>query len=368
MSEATIGRSWVRLVELDRARLSLPWFGALLLGLTMLVAAFFLYRLFDYRIFFDASHRLLTGSGLYPSQTQLLQRTRDYYVYPPLVALIDVPLAQLPFAVAGPLYAFGAIAALVAALRVCGVTDRRCYIVLLLTVPVLQSVGLGTVEPFLVLALALAWRYRDRNWLGSAPLGLAIAAKLFLWPVLLWLLLTGRIRRTAETVAATGAAVLLPWALLGFHELTWYPTVLRLLVKTEQTTSWALPSIGVSITIVASTVAIYAASRSTTDGDRRAFSLSVVACLLVSPLVWLHYYVILIVPISVASRRFSALWVVPALAFWPFTDSHDNLAVKAWGLAVLAAVTVLTLRRRNRASDAPFGVANRAGNDTKPRT
>jgi len=77
MSEATIGRSRVRFVELDRARLSLPWFGALAVGVTMLVAAFFLYRPFDYRVFFDAGHRLLAGGDLYPSHAQLLQRTRE---------------------------------------------------------------------------------------------------------------------------------------------------------------------------------------------------------------------------------------------------------------------------------------------------
>jgi alpha-1,2-mannosyltransferase len=247
----------------------------------------------------------------------------------------------------------------VAALRVCGVTDRRCYIAVLLAIPVLQTIGLGTIEPLLVLALALAWRYRDRGLLGTVPLGFAIAAKLFLWPVVLWLVVTGRIRRSVETVAAALGMLFVPWALLGFHELTSYPHMLQLLVKTEQATSWAFPFSGlfganVLAADLATVVILVAVSRSG-DGDRRAFSVSVLACLLVSPLVWLHYYVVLVVPIALASRRFSPVWLVPALVPWPFTDSHAELSVKVWAYAVLAIVALLTLLRQGTPAVLPLG-------------
>jgi hypothetical protein len=336
-------------MQLERTNLSLRSFAALAVGVVVLAVAFDLYHLFDFRIFFDASHRLLAGRDLYPSRAELYARTRDYYVLPPVVAFLCVPLSYLPFAVAGTLYAVGMIAALGAALRICGVTDKRCYIVLLFTMPVLQTVGLGTIEPLLVLALALAWRYRDRKLLGTVPLGFAIAAKLFLWPVLLWLVLTGRIRRSVETAAVTLGMILVPWGVIGFHELTWYPHMLQLLVKTEQEKSWALPSSSLfGATLLAAdiaTVAIILAVSRSVDGDRKAFSASVVACLLLSPLVWLHYYVVLLVPIALARRRFSWLWVVPALAIWPFTDSHANLGVKVWAYVLLAVIALFTLTR-----------------------
>jgi hypothetical protein len=335
-------------MDLEHSRLSRGRFTALAVGLLMLIAAFHLYRLFDFRIFFDASHRLLAGKDLYPTRAQLYARTRDYYVLPPLVAFLSVPFSLLPFTLAGSLYALSMIAALAASLRICGVTDKRCYIALLLSMPVLQTIGLGTVEPLLVLALALAWRDRDRKLLGSVPLGFAIAAKLFLWPLLLWLLFTGRIRRSFETVAAVFVAILLPWAVIGFHQFTWYPHVLELLVKTEQATGWGLPSSTLfGATVVAADaiacVIVFAVSRSS-DGDRKAFTAAVLACLLLSPLVWLHYYVVLVVPIALASRRFSWLWVVPALAIWPYTGSHDLLAVKLSAYALLAIVALFTLR------------------------
>jgi hypothetical protein len=343
-------------------RLSLGWFALLTLGVVMLAAAFASYHLFDFRIFFDASHRLLAGQDLYPTAAEVDARTRDYYVLPPVVAFLSVPLSYLPFAVAGALWALASVIALVAAVRLCGVTDHRCYVALLFSLPVLQTVGLGTIEPFLVLALALGWRYRDRAWLGTVPLGFAIAAKLFLWPVLLWLLLTRRLRRSAETAVAVVATLFVPWAALGFHELTWYPHMLRLLVKTEQVTSWALPSSSFGAVVLVADAAAVAAlvvlSRSV-DGDRRAFSAAVIACLLVSPLVWLHYYVVLVVPIAVASRRFSWLWLVLVAALWPFTESHSSLAVKLWGYGVLAAVAAVTLTRVGAAGRASVGL--RAG-------
>ena len=242
-------------------------------------------------------------------------------MYPPAAAFAFAPLSLLPFAVAGVLYTSAAVAALLGAMRILGVRDPRCYIVLLFWMPVLQAVGLGTIGPFLVLALALAWRYRDRPLLGTVPLALAIAAKFFLWPLLLWYLVTGRFRRAVEVTVAAGAIVLLPWAALGFRDLTWYPHVLRLLVDNERRTSWSTASLfgsGVSPAVVvvevASLALVVVAARGR-ERDRRVFSAAVLASLLLSPLVWIHYYVVLLVPVALASRRFSVLWVLPVLAF-----------------------------------------------------
>ncbi|MDX6408477.1 MAG: alpha,2-mannosyltransferase, partial [Gaiellaceae bacterium] len=140
--------------------------GVLTLVLTTL--AFRTYQLFDFRVFWEAGHRLLTGARLYPDEASLNADTRDYYVYPPVVALIFAPLSMLPYGVAAVVYAIASVAAILASLRLIGVTDWRCYAVLPLWMPVLQAVGLGTVGPFLALSLALAWRFRDRRFAGGA--------------------------------------------------------------------------------------------------------------------------------------------------------------------------------------------------------
>ena len=344
-------------------RLSRGWFALLVIGLLLLAAAFVAYRLFDFGVFDGASSRLQSGGHLYATQAQVDARTSDYYVYPPLLAFLLAPLSHLPFALAGAVYAAGMIAALAASLRLCGVTDPRCYIALLLSLPVLQTIGLGTIEPLLVLALALAWRYRDRPWLGSGALGFAIAAKLFLWPMLLWLLLTGRIRRSAETAAAAAALTLVPWGAMGFRGLTWYPEMLRLIVRTEHASGWGLPLVAADLAFVALLVAVSGPG----GDDRRVFGACVIACLLLTPLVWLHYYVVLIVPIALASRRFGWVWVVPIAAAWPFTDTHGSTVVKLWGWLVLAALAFAVARpaRGARVESARSGLdlAQRAGVD-----
>src|SRR5438128_6261543 len=204
-----------------RRRLGTISGGVLAVVLTTL--AFKAYHLFDFRVFWEAGHRLLTGARLYPSQAELAANTRNYYVYPPVVAFAFTPLSLIPYAIAGVLYAVASVVAIFASLRILRVTDWRCYAVLPFWMPVLQAVGLGTIAPFLALALAVAWRYRDRRFAGPAALGLAIASKLFLWPIVLWLIATRRYRRAVETIGVAAAAFVIPWAVLGFRDFAEYP-------------------------------------------------------------------------------------------------------------------------------------------------
>jgi alpha-1,2-mannosyltransferase len=321
------------------------------LALVLTTLAFKTYHLFDFRVFWEAGHRLLTGARLYPSEGALDANTRNYYVYPPVVAFAFAPLALMPYAIAGVLYAVASVAAIFASLRIVGVTDWRCYAVLPFWMPVLQAVGLGTIAPFLAVALAAAWRYRDRRFVGSAALGLAIASKLFLWPIVFWLVATRRYRRALATIGVTTAAIVIPWAALGFRDFAEYPRVLRLLVRNELPTSFSTKALAGMLGLgpaavafqVACVVGVFALARRH-EGDRRAFSAAILAALALSPLVWIHYYVLLIVPIGLAARRLNALWVLPVLAFWFFTDNLSSVWPVLWVSLVMVGVAALTLR------------------------
>jgi hypothetical protein len=86
------------------------------------------------------------------------------------------------------------------------------------------------------------------------------------------------------------------------------------------------------------------------DRDRRSLILCLAAALVVTPILWLHYLVLLLLPIALARPRLSALWFVPlamtvfeALDWyrgWPRGDGKALASV----CAVVAVVFVASLR------------------------
>jgi hypothetical protein len=62
---------------------------------------------------------------------------------------------------------------------------------------------------------------------------------------------------------------------------------------------------------------------------------------MISPIVWVHYYVLLYVPIAIAKRSLSWLWLLP-LAFWalPHAASNGSARQILFSLGVTCAVLV----------------------------
>jgi alpha-1,2-mannosyltransferase len=80
------------------------------------------------------------------------------------------------------------------------------------------------------------------------------------------------------------------------------------------------------------------------EGDRRALTVAVAGALLATPVVWLHYLVLLFVPIALARPRLSALWFAP-LAFWltPIAHSNGSIWRTCFALAVGAVIVLWSL-------------------------
>jgi hypothetical protein len=337
----------------SRPALSLIDLGTALVGLIVLSLALFAYHFFDFNVFWEAGHRLLSGDRLYPSRAALDVNTRNYFVYPPIVAVAFVPLSLLPPAVAASIYLVASILALYATLRILGVTELRCYVVMLLWMPMLQAVGLGTIAPFLALALALAWKHRERTLVLSLVLAFAVVAKLFLWPLFFWLVATRRWKATLTSAAACAALVLIPWAALGFRDILWYPHVLRLLLDQEEAIGFSVTAVLSLLHFTPATIAVQLISVASVfwfarryDGDRRAFIAAVLCALVLTPLVWVHYFAVLVVPIALAQRRFGWLWLLPVLAFTPYPNNLHHWWIAAPVSAVLMLAGALTLRSR----------------------
>ena len=249
------------------------------------------------------------------------------------------------------------LAAIAAALWLLGTRDWRCY-ALAAVYPITRSaVDLGTIGPFLLLAVAVVWRWRDRVARAGAAVGAAVALKLFLWPLAVWLALTRRYRAALAAVVFAALFVLVPWAALGFDGLTGYPGLLRHLAADEATSSYSLVALGVRVHLpesVATVFSLLAAAallgaalrvarderRDPRERDVATLTLVLAAALAASPIVWVHYLILVVVPLALARPRLSLLWFLP-LAYYPLGES-------AWpagdaGKLGLAFVVTLTL-------------------------
>jgi hypothetical protein len=72
--------------------------------------------------------------------------------------------------------------------------------------------------------------------------------------------------------------------------------------------------------------------------DRLSFAFAVLACVIASPIVWLHSFVLLLAPVALYRPRFGLVWVLPAL-LW-FGSGSGNGA--RWQTALVLAVAGLT--------------------------
>jgi hypothetical protein len=323
----------------------------------------------DFGIFRTAALAVVHGRSPYVAPNPSAYAHFDRFVYPPVAALLFAPFAAMPPGASRVLmFALGLIAILVA-LRVLRVEDWRCYGIALISAPAINSVALGTLTSFLLLGTALCWRYRDNPAVAGVATAVTALLKLFLWPLGVWLLVTKR-WRAAAICAGTGLVLLIGgWAVIDFADLRSYPTILQLLEKVEVPVSYSLVGLfGLSggaetaVTVVlslAGVAAIWWAARGP-DGDRRAFAVAVVASLVATPLLWMHYLLLLFVPIAFYRPRLSGLWFLPLLLWLtPSSNSHGEAWRIALALGVLAVVAVRTLLVSEKPELSRAGVAPR---------
>jgi hypothetical protein len=323
----------------------------------------------DFGIFRTAALEVVHGRSPYVTPSAAAFAHFDKFVYPPIAALVFAPFAALPPGPARVLMFVVGLAAILGALRILGVEDWRCYGVAIVSAPAINTLALGALTSLLFLGAALVWRYRDRTGVAAVAAAFTAVLKLFLWPLGIWLLAT---RRWRAAVLCGGVAVLLllaGWAVIDFAGLRSYPAVVHLLEQVEAPASYSAVALfglsGTAATAVtvalslSAVAAIWIAARGA-DGDRRALAVAVIASLVVTPLVWMHYLLLLYVPIALYRPRLSGLWFVP-LVLWasPTTHSHGTTWRIALALAVVAVVAVRTLGGRGEPALSRAGVAPR---------
>jgi hypothetical protein len=312
----------------------------------------------DFSIFRRAGKAVLDGQSPYVHPTATLLAANDRFVYPTPFALPFVPFALAPQKVGAVGFLALSVAAVLGSVWLLGVRDWRCYGAAFLGIPVFGSLGVGSIGPFLLLLCALGWRYRDRTVAG-VPLALAAGAKLFLWPMLVWLLVTRRFRAFAASLATIGATLAL-WAIIDPGGMRRYPQTVRLLDDVQRWKSYSVQSLFISLHAspfasemaagVAAVAAISALVLVRRRGDRVTFAAAVVAALVATPILWTHYLVLLLAPIAVTRPRLAPLWLLP-LVLW-VTPHPESLGV-VWRIVFVLAVVGVVAVQTARGSSSP---------------
>ena len=193
----------------------LAWFVAAVVGAIAGLSTLWLHLttdpLADVRAYYDAATRLNAGLPLYPPAQDVNGPTA--YFYPPLFAILFRPLAMLPYEVAATIWEGIVVAAFLATLWLLGIRRRETWIAVgVLGLPIAWTLAVAQAQSIVTLLLTI-----------GSPFGIALAANLKLFPLLVGIWFAGRRdwRRLALLAAWTGAfiaiqAVLEPQATLDF--------------------------------------------------------------------------------------------------------------------------------------------------------
>jgi len=285
----------------------------------------------DFASFWKGGRHVIHGLSPYPL-VDTLPAVADRitflpFVYPAPAAFAMAPLSVLPFPVAATLFFLLALGSVALALRVLGVTDWRCHAAAFAALPIMAAVSTGTLSTLLLLGAALAWRYRGTTWRLGGVIAGVVMAKLFLWPLWIWLVYTRRFAAAAVSAVVGVTVTLGAWALIGFAGLHDYPRLLsRLteLVGTQSFSAYALGRTGGLSGATAQAVAFGAAALllafaawryPSVRRDEGSFALALGLALLLTPILWPHYLALAFLPIAIVRKRFSACWLLPLL-FW----------------------------------------------------
>ena len=160
----------------------------------------------------------------------------------------------------------------------------------------------------------------------AVALGLAVSAKLLLWPMFVWALATRRLRTAAlARRRSASSSPSRPGPSSASPALAEYPDLLRAALRASsrsaatRSSGWpstlglARRSRPAATLVVGGALLVGCVVLARRGDEERSFTCAVAATLALSPIVWLHYLVLLLVPLAILRPRFSLLWLLPVL-------------------------------------------------------
>jgi hypothetical protein len=328
----------------------------------------------DFLAYFNASGRWLAGQPIYDLSV-LSTGTCGTYQYPPPFVLVAAPFSLFGFDLGNWLWIGFLIGCWAIGTAILPVRLGTRWLVLLLGAigwPLIFGVRIGQVAPILYLILAFAWRNLDR----PVRLGVAVALGTLvkLQPGLLgvWLI-ARRDWRAVVAAAVTGLAIVVVAAVVGLRDWLGLLTLLRSLtdavtVSTNMAIGATLHNLGMEAGLagaIQTTNAVVMFAVVVLAGLRMprtvGFLIAVVASQLISPILWSHYALLLMLPVAwLLDRRQWWAAVIPISEAWILLPFMPNWSYTVAFYATLAALLAIGWRTRDQV-DAPAPVERRRG-------
>ncbi|SIO46776.1 Protein of unknown function [Singulisphaera sp. GP187] len=343
--------------------------------------------------------------------------------HPPTSVLLALPFAGLGFDEAfrgwnvASLFLFETALLLVLhqlKVRITALTLISTTVILLMSDPFLEQIRLGQLNMVLLVFLTGAWAAErtGRPWAAGALLGAATAVKLFPGFLLLYYAMRGRWKVVGGGLLSATALTVLTAAVLGsatyvayfkdvLPEIQWFrvgwnnvslvgfwsrlldPAPERLRAASRSDPLFYSPvmariAIGGSYLAIVGLLAWATRRIRGRAAEDKAYGLAVTAMLLVCPITWEHYFLLLLVPFAVSWVErpsttlgrgtllaiLACMWVSPTL-FWGITDlkgrvarpidSMTVLAVHTYTLLLFFLIGVVGLLREAKDADQPPG-------------
>jgi alpha-1,2-mannosyltransferase len=307
----------------QRARAALPVIAVIALALTVPAIVWSAGSTlgYDFHAYGNAAERLLHGDRLYDPGVDVAGGFA-IYLYPPPFALAIVPLAAIGGTGAVWIWTVFLVAAFVAGVALLPVRSTIRWLILGLAAidwPFLYSLKLGQVGPILFLLFALGWRALDRPTTLGVSVGLGTLVKVQPALLLAWAAMTGRWRAVAVAIFVVIGATVVTVVVAGIQPWLDYPTLLGRVASPLTTPHNFTPGAvavqsGASLELAGAVQAIatalalgavvIASRRASADA---AYLVTVVASQLVSPLLWDHYAMLLLLPVA---------WLLERRGWW----------------------------------------------------
>ncbi len=287
---------------------------------------------YDLNVFLRAGHAVLHGLQVYPDPGSKAVYSGSSFVYPYFAVWPFVPLAAISTSAATTVFFILSTALVLAAAFVAAEGDPWRASLVLGTAFTITGLQLGALSPLLFAGAAFLWQLRDRPAAFALLAAVVIASKLFLAPLLVWVLLARRWRAFAWASAATAVLLLAGFA-FGPLGLAPYAHLLSALGAHEAYQGFGLIGVlqgaGVSLTlshVIAAVLAVALVAASYFRYRRRQdeavlFCGAIVASLILTPVLWSHYLVLLAAAL-LALRAPRRWFMVLAGASWVIAPPH----------------------------------------------